>query len=200
MAEQGAPPPAALVISLRQALAAAGLPSDDPEAAATAERVATLWWEQWVGLRQPIPALVPLPSTTEEAELVLVRDVPFQSTCLHHLTPIVGTMDFAYLPDRWLIGIGAPALLLHHFAARPTLQERLTTQLADQVMDRLAPKGVLVHLRARHGCMSVRGARAPGLVETVAARGALRHGPLRAEFFTRLGLPDRGDGVEGIDG
>ena len=198
MAEQGAPP-AALVAALQQALAAAGLPQDDPEAAATASRVAALWWEQWVGLRSPLPALTPLPSTTEEPELVLVRDVPFQSTCLHHLTPIVGTMDFAYLPDRLLIGIGSPALLLHHFAARPTLQERLTTQVADHFMEHLAPKGVLVHLRARHGCMSARGAKAPGFVETIAARGALRQGPLRAEFFTRLGLRERADGVEGTD-
>jgi GTP cyclohydrolase I len=106
-------------------------------------------------------------------QVVVVRDLPFHSLCIHHLVPFFGRADVAYLPGDRLVGLSGPARLLDYYARRPQLQERLTAQLADHLERALQPRGVAVVVRARHLCMEMRGVRKRGLLETRVMRGAL---------------------------
>ena len=106
-------------------------------------------------------------------ELVVVRDLPFYSLCVHHFVPFFGHAHVAFLPGETLLGISGVARVLEHYARRPQLQERVTAQVADHLERVLAPRGVGVMLEARHLCMEMRGIRKPGRVETRVLRGAL---------------------------
>src|SRR5262249_52601970 len=106
-------------------------------------------------------------------DLVVVRDLAFHSLCVHHFAPFFGRALIAYLPSDRIVGISAPARLLEHYARRPQLQERLTTQVADHLERLVAPRGVAVILEARHLCMEMRGVRRRASIETRAVRGAL---------------------------
>lgn len=119
-------------------------------------------------------------------ELVLVRDIPFQSVCEHHLLPFTGVAHVGYLPRARIVGLSKLARTVDHFARRPQTQERLTMQIADLLEDQLSPKGVGVLLVAEHTCMTLRGARAPGSATTTSSlRGHLRENAAgRAEFLT----------------
>jgi GTP cyclohydrolase I len=99
-------------------------------------------------------------------DIVLLKDIPFQSHCEHHLAPIVGKAAIAYLPDRRVVGISKLARVLHGFARRLQVQERLTAQVADCIWDNLAPQGVAVVIEATHGCMTGRGVRTHGVTMT----------------------------------
>lgn len=124
-------------------------------------------------------------------ELVMVRDIPFYSTCEHHLVPFHGEASIAYLPDGHgrVTGLSKLARLVDVCAKRPGLQERMTTMIADSIIDALEPRGVLVVVEARHLCMEMRGVRKPGaLTVTSAVRGSLRRDPrTRAEAMALLG-------------
>jgi len=102
---------------------------------------------------------------------VQIREIPFYSLCAHHLLPFFGTVSVAYRPGARLAGLGAVPRLVEHFARRPQLQERLTDQIADALVEALDPVGVVVHCRARHLCVEMRGAPNPVEVRTVARRG-----------------------------
>src|SRR4030095_464322 len=117
-------------------------------------------------------ASFPRPASTGE-DLVMVRDIPFYSLCVHHFVPFFGRATIAYLPGPQLIGISGLARVLEHYARRPQLQERLGAQVADHLQQALEPRGVAVILGARHLCMEMRGIKKPGLVETRTLRGAL---------------------------
>jgi GTP cyclohydrolase IA len=119
-------------------------------------------------------------------ELVLVRDIPFQSVCEHHLLPFTGVAHVGYLPRSRIVGLSKLARTVDHFARRPQTQERLTMQVADLLEDQLSPRGVGVLLVAEHTCMTLRGARAPGSATTTSSlRGHLReNAAARAEFLT----------------
>jgi GTP cyclohydrolase I len=107
----------------------------------------------------------------------MVRDVPFASTCEHHLVPFIGVAHIAYIPgeEGMITGLSKIARLVDGFARRPQVQERLTTQIADALGDALKPTGVLVVLEAEHLCMSIRGVKKPGtLTVTSAVRGHFR--------------------------
>jgi GTP cyclohydrolase I len=121
----------------------------------------------------------------EYDELVLVRDIPVQSVCEHHLLPFLGSAHVAYLPGEWIVGLSKLARIVDHYARRPQTQERLTTQVAAGLEARLSPRGVGVVLEAEHTCMSLRGARAHGATTvTSSLRGHLRTDPAaRAEFM-----------------
>jgi GTP cyclohydrolase I len=150
-------------------------PGRDPELAETPKRVAALYADVLSGLEaasEPELAIFPAPAGSGE-ELVVVRDLPFYSLCIHHFVPFFGSATVAYLPDRTLLGISGIARLLEHYARRPQLQERITHQLADHLERALRPRGVALMLRARHLCMEMRGIRKRGLVETRLLRGAL---------------------------
>jgi len=150
----------------------------EPELAQTPARVADLYQEIFAGLapaNEPDLATFPRPpgGGGEGGELVVVRDLPFHSLCVHHFVPFFGRAHVAYLPDAKLIGISGVARVLEHFARRPQLQERITAQVADRLENVLAPRGVAVVLEARHLCMEMRGIRKPGVVETRVVRGGL---------------------------
>jgi GTP cyclohydrolase I len=99
-------------------------------------------------------------------EIVLLKDIPFQSHCEHHLAPIIGKASIAYLPDRRVVGISKLARVLHGFARRLQVQERLTAQVADCICEHLQPQGVAVVIEASHACMTARGVRTPGVMMT----------------------------------
>lgn len=160
---------------------------DDPELQGTPARLAELWKDRFRGVdRSRAPVIKVLPSSGDQEDMVMVRDIPFYSSCAHHMTTIFGTADVAYIPGEALIGVGTPAQVLHYFAARPQLQERLGEQVATFITRAIEPRGLMVHIVARHLCMEVRGARTAAWVETTATRGWFSDQEWRAEFFDRL--------------
>ena len=134
----------------------------------TPRRVARAWKEYCSGYADD-PA-IHLSRTFEEVggydEIVLLRDIPFQSHCEHHLAPITGTASIAYLPTDRVVGISKLARVLHGFARRLQIQERLTAEVAQCIWDELQPKGVAVVIEASHACMTARGVRTPGVMMT----------------------------------
>lgn len=121
-------------------------------------------------------------------EIVLLRDIPFYSICEHHLMPFIGKAHVAYLPAGKVLGISKLARVVDTFARRLQLQERLTDQIADFLMQQLSPQGVSVVLEASHSCMTIRGIRKPGAVMvTSALRGIFKRDPRsRAEVLTLM--------------
>jgi GTP cyclohydrolase IA len=144
---------------------------DDPEREGlldTPARVARAWREYARGYGED-PALH-LERTFEEVggydEIILLKDIPFQSHCEHHLAPIIGKAAIAYLPGDKVVGISKLARVLHGFARRLQVQERLTAQVADCIWENLEPKGVAVIIEASHACMTARGVGTPGVMMT----------------------------------
>jgi len=121
-------------------------------------------------------------------QLVVVKAIPLQSVCEHHLLPFLGVAHVAYLPRERILGLSKFARVVEMFARRPQVQERLTQQVADWLDTHLQPQGVGVVVQAEHTCMTLRGVRAGGaLTQTSALTGALRTDPAtRAEFFAIL--------------
>lgn len=157
----------------------------EPELLATPARVADLYREVLEGLDPSgIPELATFPHDGQ-GDLVLVRDLPFHSLCVHHFVPFFGRALIAYLPGQKLFGISAAARLLDTYARRPQLQERMGQQIADHIEKLVQPRGVAVVLEARHLCMEMRGIRRYGVVETRTVRGELA-GPRWADAL-RLG-------------
>lgn len=124
----------------------------------------------------------------EYDEMVLVRDIPMQSLCEHHLLPFVGRAHVAYLPAERIVGLSKLARVVGHYASRPQTQERLTTQIASSLQEHLQPRGVGVVIEAEHTCMTLRGARAPGSATTTSSlRGLIKDNPsTRGEFLTLI--------------
>jgi len=120
-------------------------------------------------------------------ELVLVRDIPFQSLCMHHLLPFHGVAHVAYLPAERILGLSKLARVVEHFSRDLQLQERLTKQIADWLQEQLRPKGVGVVLEAEHLCMSLRGVQKAGaLTVTSALHGLVRDDARTREEFLSL--------------
>ena len=134
----------------------------------TPARVARAWKEYARGYGED-PS-VHLSRTFEEVggydEIVLLKDIPFQSHCEHHMAPIIGKAHIAYLPGDRVVGISKLARVLHGFARRLQVQERLTAQVADCIWEHLQPKGVAVVVEASHACMTARGVNTPGVMMT----------------------------------
>jgi GTP cyclohydrolase I len=166
-----------------QLLRSLGLPVDSPDMVATPRRLVHAYAEL---LAVPEFDLTTFDNAAGYDELVLVRDIPVRSLCEHHLLPFVGVAHVGYLPDDRILGLSKFARVVDHFARRTQTQERLTTQIADHLQDRLAPLGVGVVIEAEHSCMSLRGARAEGArTVTSMLRGRLREDPsARAEFLS----------------
>jgi GTP cyclohydrolase I len=134
----------------------------------TPKRVARAWKEYCQGYEDD-PALH-LTRTFEEVggydELVLLKDIPFQSHCEHHMAPIIGKASIAYMPKNRVVGISKLARVLNGYARRLQVQERLTAEVAQCIWDHLHPQGVAVVIEAQHGCMTGRGVRTPGVAMT----------------------------------
>jgi len=124
-------------------------------------------------------------------EMVVVKDIPFESLCEHHLMPFLGKAHVAYVPNGRVVGLSKLARVVEEYARRLQVQERLTSQIADLIMGTLAPQGVGVVLEATHTCMTMRGIRKPGSVMvTSAVRGTFQtNAETRAEFMTIVGSP-----------
>jgi GTP cyclohydrolase I len=167
-------------------LRAIGADVDSPDLLETPRRVAASFAE----LVTPAEFYATLfPNEGCYDELVVVREIPFHTLCMHHLLPFHGQAHVAYLPGERIIGISKLARVVEAFARDLQLQERLTVQIADWLEQELAPRGVGVVLSAEHMCMTIRGIRKPGArTVTSALRGSLRDDArTRQEFFSLVG-------------
>lgn len=168
---------------------------DDPEREGlldTPKRVARAWKEYCQGYSED-PAQH-LNRVFEEVggydEIVLLKDIPFQSHCEHHMAPIIGVAHIAYLPRDHVVGISKLARVLHAFARRLQVQERLTAEVADCIWDYLKPQGVAVVIEATHACMTARGVRTPGVtMKTSRMMGVFREDEKsREEVLALMGV------------
>ncbi len=156
----------------------------------TPSRVARALAEQFAGLRQSPRDVLTTVFDAGHDEMVLVRDIEMFSTCEHHLTPFFGHAHVGYIPNEkgQITGLSKLARLVDVFARRPQVQERMTTQIADSLMEVLEPRGVIVVVEAEHLCMAMRGVRKPGAkTVTSAVRGSFRSSDsTRAEAMSLL--------------
>lgn len=161
--------------AVREILHAVGENPDREGLRKTPSRVARMYAELFSGLRRD-PAMHLVTHFSERYdELVVLRDINFHSMCEHHLMPFEGKAHVAYLPDGQVAGISKLARVVDDFALRPQVQERLTSQIADLLMEKLAAKGVAVVLKATHTCMTCRGVKKAGsMMITSAVRGLCR--------------------------
>jgi GTP cyclohydrolase I len=175
--------------AVRKILIAIG---EDPEREGlrqTPQRVARMYAEIFDGIgRDPGDVVDAFFGDEHYQEIVMVRDIPFYSSCEHHLVPFHGKAHIAYIPKGRVTGLSKLARLIEGYARRPQLQERLTAQVADSLMERLDPLGVMVVIEAEHLCMSMRGVRKPGSITvTSAVRGSLaNNASTRAEAIALM--------------
>ncbi|GBE36982.1 GTP cyclohydrolase 1 [bacterium BMS3Bbin07] len=152
---------------------------EDPERPGlrrTPQRVSAMFQEIFSGLQTPPEDLLQHIEGETHDEMVMLKDIPFYSVCEHHLLPFFGRAHIAYIPEKGrIVGIGELAKALEMLAKRPQVQERLTAQLADMIMERLRPRGAMVIIDAEHLCLSMRGIKKPGArTVTSAVRGIFR--------------------------
>jgi GTP cyclohydrolase I len=156
----------------------------------TPRRVASMYEEVFSGLGQDPAEHFTVTFNEGHQEMVLIRDIPLYSVCEHHLVPFLGTAHVAYIPGKHgrICGLSKIARVVDVFAKRPQVQERLTSQIADTLLEQLDPTGVLVVIEAEHLCMSMRGVRKPGTVTTTSAvRGIFeRNAATRAEAMSLI--------------
>ena len=174
--------------AVRELLAAVGENPDREGLRETPGRVARMYAELFRGLHDDPRRHLQKFFTEKYDEIVLVRDISFNSMCEHHLMPFMGKTHIGYLPDGRVIGLSKLARVVEDVARRPQVQERMTETIADLLMEELQAKGVAVIVEAVHTCMTVRGVRKPGSVcVTSAMRGAFRNNPsTRAEIMTLI--------------
>jgi GTP cyclohydrolase IA len=152
---------------------------EDPERSGikeTPERVARMYEEIFSGLETPTEELLKAIEGETHDELVLLKDIPFYSVCEHHMIPFIGKVHVAYIPSGGkIVGLSEIVKAVEVLAKRLQVQERLTTQLADLIMNKLKPKGAMVIVDAEHLCISMRGVKKPGTrTVTSAVRGIFR--------------------------
>ena len=141
----------------------------------TPKRVAKMYDEIFAGYEQDPESILATTFDESHQELVLVKDIPFYSHCEHHMVPFFGTAHVAYIPNGKVVGISKLARLVECYAKRIQIQERMTSQIADDIEKYLKPRGVAVIIRAEHLCMSMRGVKKPGSnTVTSAMRGVFR--------------------------
>jgi len=175
--------------AIREILIAIG---EDPERDGllkTPSRVARAYAEMFAGLRQDPADVLSTTFDLGHEEMVMVRDIELYSCCEHHLVPFHGVAHVGYIPstDGKITGLSKLARLVDVYAKRPQVQERLTTQIADAMVEHLRPRGVIVVLECEHLCMSMRGVRKPGSrTVTSAVRGQLRDPATRAEAMSLI--------------
>jgi GTP cyclohydrolase I len=178
-----------IAAAVREILAAVGEDPDREGLRETPLRVARMYEEVFAGLHQDPADYLTAAFTERYDELVVLRDIPFHSMCEHHLLPFMGVAHIAYLPDGRIVGISKLARVVEAFARRPQVQERLTSQIADLLMEHLQAKGVAVIMEATHICMTCRGVQKPGsLMVTSAMRGRCKSDArTRGEVLMLLG-------------
>ncbi|MEU6176056.1 GTP cyclohydrolase I FolE [Streptantibioticus parmotrematis] len=175
--------------AVRELLIAVGEDPDREGLRDTPGRVARAYKEIFAGLWQSPEDVLTTTFDLGHDEMVLVRDIEVYSTCEHHLVPFHGVAHIGYIPatSGKITGLSKLARLVDVYARRPQVQERLTTQIADSLMEILEPRGVIVVVECEHMCMSMRGIRKPGAKTTTSAvRGQLRHAATRAEAMSLI--------------
>lgn len=175
--------------AVRELLIAVGEDPDREGLRATPGRVARAYREIFAGLWQTPEDVLTTTFDLGHDEMVLVKDIEVMSSCEHHLVPFVGVAHVGYIPsaDGKITGLSKLARLVDVYARRPQVQERLTTQIADSLMEILDPRGVIVVIECEHMCMTMRGVRKPGAKTiTSAVRGQLRVAATRAEAMSLI--------------
>lgn len=153
----------------------------------TPERVARMYEEIYGGMDEDASIHLQKTFHVDHNEMVVEKDITFYSTCEHHLLPFYGKAHIAYLPDGKVAGLSKLARTVEVYARRPQIQEKLTGQIADALMEHLQPKGVMVMVEAEHMCMTMRGIKKPGSkTVTIVKRGAFREDPELAAAFLQL--------------
>jgi GTP cyclohydrolase I len=174
--------------AIRELLLAVGENPDREGLLKTPNRVARAYGELTAGLREDPSLHLQTIFNERYDEVVLLRNIEFHSLCEHHLLPFTGKAHVAYMPDGKVVGLSKLARLVEGFARRPQVQERLTTQIADALMDKLNPLGSAVVIEATHTCMTIRGAKKHGAtMVTSALRGVFKENPSsRAEVLSLM--------------
>lgn len=179
--------------AVREMLLAIGEDPDRDGLKRTPKRVAAMYAEIFGGLHEDPASHLSVTFEAEHDEMVMVRDITLHSSCEHHLVPFAGKAHVAYIPGRdgRITGLSKIARLVDGYARRPQVQERLTTQVADALVEVLQPEGVLVMIEAEHFCMSMRGVKKPGaLTITSAVRGLFKtNAATRAEAMSLITYP-----------
>ncbi|MBO5166013.1 MAG: GTP cyclohydrolase I FolE [Lachnospiraceae bacterium] len=151
----------------------------------TPARIARMYEETCAGNSEDAGVHLKKTFSVENSGMVVEKDIVFYSTCEHHMMPFYGKAHIAYIPDGKVVGISKLARTVEVYAKRLQIQERMTGQIADAIMEHLSPKGVMVMLEAEHMCMTMRGVKKPGSkTVTLASRGVFEEdGALKEQFF-----------------
>ncbi len=153
----------------------------------TPDRIARMYEELYGGTEKDAGLHLSRTFHVDHSEMVIERDITFYSTCEHHMLPFYGKAHIAYIPDGKVVGLSKLARTVEVFARRLQLQEQLTGQIADALMEHMQPKGALVMIEAEHMCMTMRGIKKPGSqTVTVARRGIFETEPEWEERFFRI--------------
>lgn len=156
----------------------------------TPDRIARMYQEIFGGLYEDPHEHLTKVFSTDDDEMVLEKDIVFYSTCEHHLLPFFGKAHVAYIPDGKVVGLSKLARTVEVYARRPQIQEQMTAQIADAIMEHLAPKGAMVVVEAEHMCMTMRGIKKPGSkTVTMVSRGVFEdNDTLQTRFFQMLNV------------
>lgn len=153
----------------------------------TPGRIARMCEELYGGMEEDASVHLSKTFSVDSSEMVIEKDIAFYSTCEHHILPFYGKVHIAYIPDRKVVGLSKLARTVEVFARRLQLQEQLTGQIADALMEFMQPKGALVMIEAEHMCMTMRGIKKPGSrTITLARRGVFESDPALEERFFRM--------------
>jgi GTP cyclohydrolase I len=174
--------------AVREILLAVGEDPDREGLLETPDRVARMYTELFAGLCQNPRELLQKTFTQKYDEMLVERDIGFASCCEHHLLPFLGKAHIAYLPNGKIVGLSKLARVVEMLSRRPQVQERMTEEIADLLMQELEPRGVAVILEASHTCMTIRGVRkADAICTTSAMRGAFKtNQSTRAELMSLI--------------
>lgn len=154
----------------------------------TPQRIAAMYEEIYGGMDMDPAEILKKRFKVTGSEIVIEKNITFYSTCEHHLLPFYGQVHIAYIPDGEVVGLSKLARLVEVYAKRPQIQEQMTAQIADALMDNLHPKGVMVMAEAEHMCMTMRGIKKPGSkTQTIATRGEFMDNEnLKKQFFEMI--------------
>lgn len=172
--------------AVREIIAAIGEDPSREGLLETPRRIAQMYADLFSGLQEDPRAVLATGFQESHKEMVILKNIPFYSLCEHHFLPFHGQAHVGYVPEGRIVGVSKIARAIDVLARRPQMQERLTSQVADAIMDGLQPDGAAVVIEAEHLCLSMRGAQKPGTVMvTSAIRGGFRRrGVTRSEFLS----------------
>jgi len=175
-----------IAAAVREMIAAIGENEEREGLLETPERIARMYAQLFSGLQEDPLSVLQRGFDEDHKEMVVLKDIPFYSMCEHHFLPFHGAAHVGYVPEGRIVGVSKLARVVDILARRPQMQERLTSQVADAIMEGLKPDGVAVVIEAEHLCMTMRGVQKPGArMITSAIRGGFRRrGVTRSEFLS----------------